>query len=188
MFKGRKHSPETIRRMSLAQKQRYKKFPFRPETGALLRAANLGRKCSPETCRSMSESRIRFRLPLDELKKRYMNGETTVSLASFYGCSNDIIAKNLRDAGVKIRNQSEANVLRYKKNLPEIEILRRYNSGESVNQIARTFSVTRHAINKLLSEQHVPIRSLDEARIVATGNGVMRQAALNRWARVRSAT
>ena len=153
---GRIQSEETRRKIGAAHKGR----KHSPESREKCRIANTGKRHSPESRKKMSESRIKFRLPLDELKTRYLAGESALDLAAVYGCSDDIISKNLRAAGVALRDRSDLNTMRYRKNLPNEAIANRYRSGESVNQIAKLFGVTRHAINKVLVEQDVQFRAL----------------------------
>lgn len=42
-------------------------------------------------------------LPLEELKSKYVAGETLKALAKEYGCSQPTISKALRGAGVELR-------------------------------------------------------------------------------------
>ena len=101
----------------------------------------------------------------DELVSRYLAGETTVDLGTAYGCSDDIIAKHLRRAGVPLRTQSEINIIRYQKNLPEDLIIRRFKDGESVNRIAQSLDVARNTIKAILLKHGLKPRSISAAQL-----------------------
>lgn len=58
-------------------------------------------------------------LPDAEIVRRYLAGESELALAAAYDASCGAIAKRLRDAGVRRRSGSEANVLRMRRTSPE---------------------------------------------------------------------
>jgi group I intron endonuclease len=168
MHLGKHLSPEHCAKLSAGQKRHYANTPRKPPkqyikvdpalTHEKRRLANLGRRASDETRRKQSELRTRFRFDLATLAAEYRSGETAVSLAAKYGCSDDIIAKNLRAAGLALRNQTEANLLRYKRDFPIQDICRRYSAGESLNRLAIENSCSVALVTKLISESGVPLR------------------------------
>lgn len=162
---GRKHSDATLTKMRNIQQARAGRGISDKEL-ARLKSLNVGRKRSAESRRKQSETSTRHHLPADDLAARYLSGETTVSLAAAYGCSDDIINKNLRAAGVEIRNQSAVNILRYNLHLPIDEIARSFVAGESINRIAAHFYVSRQTVNALLCAHGIQTRSIAEANAV----------------------
>lgn len=93
-----KTSPEFRERiLTTLDKVRNKPKPHNCPTCGKRIPTSLPKFCSPQ-CASRE-----FKLPMDEVKNRYIKGESSVNLAKIYGCSHKTICKHLRKAGVTIR-------------------------------------------------------------------------------------
>lgn len=89
-------------------------------------------------------------LPLDEITKLYLNGNSATKIAALYDTSDVTVLTRLKEAGVKARdNRIE---------LPQDEIAKLYLEGKSTNLIADTYGVSANAILRRLKEAGVETR------------------------------
>lgn len=109
-------------------------------------------------------------LPIDEISKKYLNGMNTVELAKEYGCSDPTITIKLRDNGIKIRSNSEAQIgLQSGKNNPNYRnlpiegICEKYLSGINISELAKEYSCSAHIITDRLRDNNIEIRTTSES-------------------------
>lgn len=106
-----------------------------------------------------------LKLDVDDVVRRYANGETVLSIAGTLGVSHTTIQKRLRDAGVlrRVAEDLRAHKKRTAHALPLDEIARRYGEGESIKSIAHSFGVARVVINRRLDQLGVEHRSISDS-------------------------
>lgn len=89
----------------------------------------------------------------EEAKKRYLDGESIKKISKEMNVSHDYLSKHLLLDGVKIRGKSST-----KKIITETEskeIMKLYNSGESIRNISNVLKINRHNISFHLKENGI---------------------------------
>ena len=89
---------------------------------------------------------------------RYIKGESSTKIGDSLGYSGETITNVLKNSGVKIRGTQILVRL-----FPFYKIIcKRYDDGESLNQIAKDFEVTATAIRNILKRENKQIRTSEE--------------------------
>ena len=96
-----------------------------------------------------------------EVCRRYEEGENTVQLGKAFGVKAGTIGKILERNGIERRNISEAKGGLNSEQ--EAEVCRRYEEGESTNELGKAFGVYPGTIGKILERNGVARRSNREA-------------------------
>lgn len=111
-------------------------------------------------------------LLIEEISEKYLNGVGTTKLAGEYGCCIDTIIRRLRNNGIKIRTNSEAQKgLQSGKNnpryldLPMSTICEKYLNGINSTELAKEYECSDVTIRQKLCDSGVKIRSSGESRI-----------------------
>jgi len=92
-----------------------------------------------------------------EICRRYASGETTYALAAAFGVSNATIGNVLAREGVERRTGSEAHRShRILSDAQELEVIRRYQHGETAKAIAKDFNVSTQPVLNALDRHGVP--------------------------------
>lgn len=79
-------------------------------------------------------------LPIQEIKEKYLNGESTVVLGKQYGCSYKTIQRHLASVGIFQRYSKKEVLTDHKKGMPVNDISEKYHiSVESVYYVLRCF-------------------------------------------------
>lgn len=111
-------------------------------------------------------------IPIEEICKKYLSGISSEELAKEYGCSSPTIRTRLRNNGIKMRTNSEAQTgLRTGENhhnyidIPIEEICEDYINGMSRDKLAKKYNCSRAAIDKRLHDSGIKIRSHTESQI-----------------------
>lgn len=92
-----------------------------------------------------------------EICRQYTEGETTYALARAFGVSDATIGNVLAREGVERRTGSEAHRShRVLSDAQELEVLRRYQAGETAKAIAEDFSVSTQPVFNALDRRGVP--------------------------------
>ena len=99
---------------------------------------------------------------LQAIRQRYLAGENASQMCSDFGVSASTILLTLKRNGVKMRAKGEAQIILSASQ--EAEACRRYQSGESANQIAQHFGVSPSAVTGALKRNGIQTRSNIEAR------------------------
>ena len=93
-----KENPEYKLKMSqVEQHQKHKKPHACSICGRIILKSRPRKYCSPECARNP------FQLPIEEIKKMYLGGISSVELSKIYNCCDHTIRRHLRESGVKIR-------------------------------------------------------------------------------------
>ncbi|MEU8836576.1 DUF559 domain-containing protein [Streptomyces sp900116325] len=123
-------------------------------------------------------------LPTQSIVEAYQGGTSPARLASLYGCSQPTIVRILREAGVAIRSQSVAGVIRAAAEDPEAKRLRLLKMAEATRGVplaretVELIAASKHrdlSQNMGLDEEDV-FRALSEA-----GFDVLRQTPVGRY-------
>lgn len=87
-----------------------------------------------------ANSSVRIDLPIDDIVRRYMSGESENMIAKFYGVSRNVITRHIVSAGIHRRANTEANRL-LAAQTPQDEHLRRIKiAQDSVRGSTRSFA------------------------------------------------
>lgn len=89
-------------------------------------------------------------LPMDEISKRYLYGETFAGLARCYGTNKDTIKERLIRFGVKVRSRWPDYDLEIAKTL--------YENGNTLFQVSKHLGVTEWRVNMDLKSHGVVMR------------------------------
>ena len=116
-----------------------------------------------ETCKWKKE------ISDDELYTVYVDKEmSTNEIGKFLSVNGSTVLSWLKDAGIPIRNQYEAKLAQYRKEIerPSTEQLRRWYVEEKMNtyEIGELVGVSYNLINKWLRKANIPIRDYYESR------------------------
>jgi hypothetical protein len=116
----------------------------------------------------IKEKRDRLKLDNDLIKSLYVNKkESKAAIAQNLGVSDWTIDKRLQDSGIKIRPSSEANRIISGKifddDMPKIIEL--YENGNTLDEIAVMYGVTRALISKYLRRLN-KTRTPEESKII----------------------
>jgi hypothetical protein len=109
------------------------------------------------------------KIPDDKIlyaKSLVENGSTIKAAAIAIDVSADHLSHRLRALGVNTIKGKFGNVPANRLKLDDAEIIRRYQSGESVLSLSKAFGVNRFTINQRLKENNVAIRNGSEANII----------------------
>jgi transposase-like protein len=92
-----------------------------------------------------------------EICRRYTEGETTYALARAFGVSDATIGNVLAQEGTETRTGSEAHRShRVLSDAQELEVIRRYQGGESAKTIAEDFNVSTQPVFNALDRRGIP--------------------------------
>ena len=101
-----------------------------------------------------------------EVLERYKSGESISSIAKDYGCTRDPIKSLLKSFGYKIRSPKEQKDLDLRKRYPiwgnSIKIKNRYEQGESITSLARSYNCPSKVIRDLLESLSCKLRTKKE--------------------------
>lgn len=176
---GQIPTPETRAKIGKARAGRasWTKGPNTAETVEKCRQGKLGSK-NPNFGKPSPNRRS---IPLDEAKNLYDGGMNTRQLADKYGVSQGIVCKRFREAGVKLRSNSESQkgplspawgkkhaperinkqrqaAIASRSGIPDEEIVRLYSAGYSAVQIADKFGCSNPSIYNRLKALQIPTR------------------------------
>lgn len=109
-----------------------------------------------------------YKIPKDELRDLYEKQKLSpYQIANIYGCNHNTIGRRLLAYGIKVRNLSEAQKLRWGVNIPEGELRNFYEKqGLSTSQIAQQYGVSQTTIVNRMKEYHIKARPFPEATII----------------------
>jgi hypothetical protein len=102
------------------------------------------------------------RVPIDELKRRYLAGENLYELAEAAGVSYQVIGRRLRAAGVQLRGMAKTEQTRRKMSeakrldLPEDRLRELHTQRMSCREIAEVFGCHEEAVRDRLIELGLP--------------------------------
>ncbi len=99
-----------------------------------------------------------------EIVKRYGEGESTTHIADALGLCQPTVSKILKENDIVIRGDIDGT--KYKHKLSEtqkLDIVKRYENGESTHELAERFSVSQRSIWGLLKRRNVQMRDSSEA-------------------------
>jgi len=95
-------------------------------------------------------------LDVNELERRYVNGETTVDIAAEYGVAPATVQWLLRRAGVKLRPRGTRSGLTPERRISEI--VRLFKEGRTVREIVQQLCISTTAVAAVIAEQKLPHR------------------------------
>lgn len=78
----------------------------------------------------------------------YLAGFSLMKIASIYHVNKRVIKRMLESLGVKIRTHSHLKLNKQE----QLEIVQRYNNGESLNQIAKSYECGLHQISQIFQD------------------------------------
>ena len=132
-------------------------------------AVRMDRTRRPKEATSGSEvvdpMRPKLDLDINDIRHRYLLGESPTSIAHTYGCSHKTICARLEEHGIALRNLAKAAQARRIK-IDERELRAAYDAGVSVLAMARRFGLSRNVIDRRLREMGLPIRGGSEANLI----------------------
>lgn len=91
----------------------------------------------------------------------YRNGESVASIARRFGCDGDTLSKHLKRIGVNVTKVGRPNPTRIP--MPD-DFLPRYEAGESLLALAKSYGISRTALFRWLEEAGVERRSYSDAQ------------------------
>ena len=91
----------------------------------------------------------RLDLPIDQIRKEYLQGSSIYSLARDHGVSRATITKRLKEQGVQPRKENRVG--RYKLDLPDAQIKADYKSGMTLKDLAEKYKVSTFTIKNRIS-------------------------------------
>lgn len=102
---------------------------------------------------------------LDELRRRYLLGESLRQLANAFGMSHESVRRRLLRAGVTLRPRGEPRAYALgEETYPELR--RAYESGMTIAQMAVRWEVSRDAMRSALQRAGVTLRKPGRRRSV----------------------
>jgi len=93
----------------------------------------------------------RLNLPLEEIKDRYLNGESACSIAKDYNTSHIVIIYNLNKLGVKTRIPNKRKDI-------DSYIIENYPKGKTARQIAKELEVSHGTIGRHMRDLNIKSR------------------------------
>jgi DNA-binding NarL/FixJ family response regulator len=97
-----------------------------------------------------------------EICRRYLDGDSTVSLGRLLGADNSVIGRILRRNGISARSVKEANGGLTDEQ--ESDVCSRYANGESTYEIGRGYGVSNATVSAILHRNSVQPRGPKEAK------------------------
>jgi hypothetical protein len=101
---------------------------------------------------------------IDEAERLAIEGHTFSYIKSVLGTSNKM-AKYLKERGIRFRSTNQAANGRFL-DLPELDVVAAYASGESEPSLSLRYNVSRAVITRILREHNIPRRSGSEANYI----------------------
>lgn len=123
----------------------------------VLRKNNIERRDSRLLCRSKPKLDARQR---KTICRKYVRGYSTRQIGMQFGVEKGTILRVLKEYKVPLR-QSKIEERRKVNHVAEnhiAEICKRYDSGETLRDIAQSFGISKHSITAILRSQNVTIR------------------------------
>lgn len=109
-------------------------------------------------------------LNMDDLVRRYVEGESKHALAEAFGISRYAVDVELGRAGVTIRTTGQANAGRMLRPVDVEALAERYLAGESEKALAEAFGVDRGVVRRRLLGAGIQPRGRSEAMYVRMAN------------------
>lgn len=100
---------------------------------------------------------------VNDAASSYRAGESVSSIARHLGCNPDILSKHLKEIGVEVTKVGRPSPMRIP--MPS-DFLARYESGESLYALAKSYGISRTALSRWLREAGVTPRSHSDAGLV----------------------
>lgn len=95
----------------------------------------------------------------------YNSGLSLKKVAGEVGCGEATISRVLKKHSIKTRNMSKAwESGRGSKSIDNLEVIKLYESGESILSLSKKFGVSRNKINKVIEDSETSKRTLTEQR------------------------
>jgi hypothetical protein len=98
-------------------------------------------------------------LDTDDLISRYQNGVSARSLSQQLGVDSYVIRRILREAGITPRGLAES----IRRKIPDTEVVRLYQAGESLHALGKQFGVDRYVIRRILRQAGIERRDMAAA-------------------------
>lgn len=101
---------------------------------------------------------------LDMAEKMYASGKSLREISIYVGRSVNALSRGLKLRGVEIKKTTSGRIAHNTiSSLPEHQICKDYQKGESENSIAKTYAVSRNVIRRILINSDVAIRNQSES-------------------------
>lgn len=113
----------------------------------------------------------RKELPINEIIQDYQNGKNLKQIALKFNCSSIPVARILKANFIILRKGSKGRKPWNRKNLPMDEIVQKYQSGKTFNELGIEYGCNPGVIKKRLQEKNIKLRNSSESYLISLKEG-----------------